>query len=72
VTLQGRVALVTGAARGIGLAIAERLLADGVHVIGADRDAERLAEVDGVEARACDLTSAAERAWPWRTSTPTP
>ncbi|MFJ5367789.1 SDR family NAD(P)-dependent oxidoreductase, partial [Bosea sp. CER48] len=37
--LSGRVALVTGAARGIGLAIATRLAEAGVHAVIHDRDA---------------------------------
>jgi 3-oxoacyl-[acyl-carrier protein] reductase len=36
--LDGRVAIVTGAARGIGLAIAARLLEEGARVVLADRD----------------------------------
>jgi len=37
-TLDGRTALITGAARGIGLAIAERLRRDGARVALVDRD----------------------------------
>ncbi len=42
--LAGRIALVTGAAAGIGHATAERLLGDGAHVMLSDRDRGRLDE----------------------------
>jgi 3-oxoacyl-[acyl-carrier protein] reductase len=62
--LAGRVAIVTGAAQGIGLAIAERFAGEGAKVVMADRNAEkvgasaaRLRETGaGVTAAAVDVT----------------
>jgi 3-oxoacyl-[acyl-carrier protein] reductase len=42
--MTSRVAIVTGAARGIGLAIADRVAADGAVVVAVDRDGQRLRE----------------------------
>ena len=63
--LDGRTALVTGAGRGIGLAISERLLADGARVMMLDRDApavEGAAKRLGGNARAivADVTRTAD------------
>jgi len=57
--LQGQRAFVTGAARGIGAAIARRLAADGAHVVVADLDkvaAEVLAAEIGGTALHLDVT----------------
>jgi len=44
IDLEGRIAIVTGGAQGIGLAIAERMLASGASVVLWDSDADKLAE----------------------------
>ncbi|MFJ8793262.1 3-oxoacyl-ACP reductase [Streptomyces sp. NPDC102462] len=59
----GRTALVTGAARGIGEAVAETLARDGAHVVvldvpAAEADARRVAERIGGRALALDITAA--------------
>ena len=41
---EGRVAIVTGAASGIGRATAQRLVDEGATVVAVDRDEEALAE----------------------------
>jgi 3-oxoacyl-[acyl-carrier protein] reductase len=48
-----RVAIVTGASRGIGAAIARRLAKDGIHVVAVARNAEKLQQV-------CDEIAAQE------------
>jgi len=48
VTLEGQIAIVTGAARGIGLAIARRLGREGAGVVLLDRDVEALGRAAAV------------------------
>ena len=62
IDLNGRVAVVTGGAQGIGLATSERLLKSGAHVVLWDHHAqqlalaqEALATVAGAQAVSCDL-----------------
>jgi 3-oxoacyl-[acyl-carrier protein] reductase len=67
--LHGQTAIVTGAARGIGLGIARRLAREGCRVVSWDRDAEALAssrsEFEPALAQAVDVTdlAAVERAF---------
>ena len=53
----GRVVLITGGSRGIGLACARAFAAEGATVVAADRDADRLAEVDGLVTMVADVGS---------------
>lgn len=65
--LQARIALITGAASGIGLATARRFAAEGATVILADRNGDALSDArdslpgDGHEAAIMDVTD--EQAW---------
>ena len=61
--LEGRTALVTGGARGIGLAITERFVAEGARVLIADLDGASMKEItnrlgDSVAALVADVTRA--------------
>ncbi len=47
-TLEGKIALVTGASRGIGFAIAQRLLEDGAQVVGTSTTEEGAKKAPGI------------------------
>lgn len=61
--LAGQVAVVTGGAKGLGLAATRRLMSDGAHVVFADIDEEALTEVGEFDDRAmaavCDVADSA-------------
>jgi 2-keto-3-deoxy-L-fuconate dehydrogenase len=54
--LEGKVALVTAAAQGIGKATAERFASEGARVIATDINAELLGRLTGCETRRLDVT----------------
>jgi NAD(P)-dependent dehydrogenase (short-subunit alcohol dehydrogenase family) len=55
--LSGKVAVVTGASKGIGLAITKGLLDEGAYVVAGARNVDGLAALPGVTALAVDLSS---------------
>ena len=57
--LEGRVAVVTGASRGIGRAVVDELVAEGVKVVAGARDVTSLKGLHGVSALAVDLSTSA-------------
>lgn len=64
--VSNKVCVVTGAARGIGLAISKALVAGGARIIAADRDAEALAAAQAQDSTGrffslmCDITRQSE------------
>jgi NAD(P)-dependent dehydrogenase (short-subunit alcohol dehydrogenase family) len=67
---EGRVALVTGASRGIGLAIAHRVVAEGGRVVITGRSADTLQEAVAELARTAPWALRARRTTPRTARTP--
>jgi NAD(P)-dependent dehydrogenase (short-subunit alcohol dehydrogenase family) len=57
--LEGKVAVVTGASKGIGLAVVRTLADEGMHVVGGALTVDGLDGIDGVTALALDLVDPA-------------
>ena len=58
-SLRGKIAIVTGASRGIGAAVAHALTSAGAHTVGLGRSEEpRAAAASGSEYRCCDILDA--------------
>ena len=55
--LKGKIAVVTGASKGIGLAVTRALVAEGALVVAGARSVESLASLAGVTAVALDLAA---------------
>jgi NAD(P)-dependent dehydrogenase (short-subunit alcohol dehydrogenase family) len=55
--LSGKVVVVTGASKGIGLAVTRSLLEEGAHVVAGARNTESLSALPGVTAVAVDLSA---------------
>ena len=64
-TLVGRTAVVTGAAGGIGLALARRLAEEGMRVVMSDVDSERLEAAAGLVGRPADVLAVAADVSKW-------